>query len=294
MKTLVLGGCSIDTLIHVDEIKSVSDDMMLWANNVVESVGGTGAGKALCLDSLGHDVTWLTDLGKDDYGEKILNRFSKTNVNLIPLEVDKSTAHTNIMHSKGKRISIFTSTPSVKPKILNEINDLVNLTDVIFLNINDFCRDYIPLIKDKGKPIIVDIHDYDPPNPYHQDFIDIADILTVSGVYIDDHKLFLEEMIAKGKKIVIITKGNEGLIAMDKLGNIYELSGYNDFEYIDSNGAGDSFCAAFGTEYIKSNNIGESLKYATICGGIACTSYDLFNTDYNEKKIKEIKKRVDF
>ena len=40
MKALVLGGSSWDTLIHVDEINKLEDDMSLWANNVVETVGG--------------------------------------------------------------------------------------------------------------------------------------------------------------------------------------------------------------------------------------------------------------
>ena len=202
---------------------------------------GTGAGKALCLDALGSDVTFITDVANDENGAKILRYFDETTVNLIQVEVDKSTAHTNLMHSKGKRISVFTSVPTMEPKKPQNLDEIVKEADVVFLNINQFCRDYIPLIKKYKKLTVVDIHDYNPPNPYHQDFIEAADVLVASGIYIPNHQEFLEEMIQKGKKLVVVTKGSEGLVALDSDKNYYELSGYNDFEYVDSNGAGDSF-----------------------------------------------------
>ena len=294
MKILVIGGSSWDTLIHVDEIGSIQDDMSLWANNVVETVGGTGAGKALCLDALNYDVTLLTELAKDHNGKNIIDFFKKTSVKIEKIDSDKSTTHTNIMHSKGKRISVFTNVPTKRQDIYKSIDHLINGSEAVFLNISGFCREYIQVLRKHNKPVIVDIHDYNPPNPYHQDFIDVADIITASGVYIDNHIDFLEQMINQGKEVAVITKGSEGLIAMDKDRKIYKLPGYNEFDYVDSNGAGDSFCSAFAVKYLETGNVGESLKYGTICGGVACTSYELYNTDYTMEKIEKIKKRVDF
>lgn len=294
MKILVLGGCSWDTLIHVGEIHSLEDDMSLWADNVVETVGGTGAGKALCLDALGHDVTLVTKIGEDELGNKIKSYFDETGIKVINLSSKKSTAHTNLMHSKGKRITVFTSNVTMETKILPNISTLVEENDLVFLNINEFCREYIPYIVNKGKKIVVDIHDYNPPNPYHDDFIEVADIITASGVYIPNHNDFMDQMIKRGKEIVVITSGSEGLVAKDHKENTFKLQGYNDFKYVDSNGAGDSFCSGFATKYYETKNVGESLKYGTICGGVACTTYDLFNKEYDDIKIKNIKKRVDF
>ncbi len=293
MKSLVIGGSSIDTLIHVDELKHIKDDMSLFANDVVESIGGTGAGKSLCLDALGSKVTLITGLGKDTYGDKIIEYFDTTNIRFLPIETDKTTTHTNIMHDKGKRLSIFTSMPKKNPEIIPDIVDLVAESDVIFLNIDQWCKEYIPYIKNKGKKIIVDIHDYDPPNEYHQEFISIADILIGSIVNIVKPKEFMEKQIDLGKEVVVLTNGVNGLIAMDFNKVVYSLPGYTDIEYVDSNGAGDSFTAGFTYEYNNTGNIGESLKIGTICGAIACTSYDLFNRKYNIEDIKSIKKSME-
>ena len=290
MKALIIGGCSWDTLIKVGDIHSLEKDMSLWADNVVETVGGTGAGKALCLDTLGYDYTWITEIGNDIFGQKITQYLDLRKVQYLSMDVDKSTAHTNIMHSGGDRISVFTSSPTKESKPYHKIEEIIIESDLVYLNINQFCRQYIPLIKKHNKKVIVDLHDYNIGNPYHQDFIDIANVLTVSGVYITDQTSFLKQMIKNGKEIVIITNGNEGSIAMDSSGSIYKTPSYQQIEYVDSNGAGDSFCAIFGMEYYATKNIGKSLQLAAICGAMSCTTFDLFP---NEITIEDIKKRVE-
>jgi sugar/nucleoside kinase (ribokinase family) len=292
MKSLVIGTSSIDTLIHVGDINQIQEDMSLWADYVATTIGSTGAGKAFALDVLGTDITLITDLGNDSFKDVILDFFATTSIHLKVLQTDKSTAHTNIMHSNGKRISIFTSMPTTIPSIHPNIHTMIENTDVIFLNINEYCRNYIPIFKQYDKPILVDIHDYQEGNPYHQDFIEAADILVASGVNIPNHRQFLETYIKEGKEIVIITKGSEGLIAMDQYHNLYELPGYNEFDYVDSNGAGDAFTAGFMLEYFKTTNVLKALQFGTVCGGIACSSIELYHREYTEEKIRNILKNV--
>lgn len=294
MKSLVIGISSVDVLIHVPEIRELQDDLSLWATNVTTSIGSTGAGKALCLDVLGSSVTLLTDLANDQEGDRIRSFFATTNVTLHPLLTDKTLTHTNLMHSQGKRISITTSSPTIVPAIHPDIDRLIQENDVIFLNINQSCRDYIPVLKRYNKPILVDIHDYDEVNPYHQDFIDAGTIIVASGVNIKNHTTFMRNLIEAGKELVIVTRGSDGLWAMDSTFNEYSLAGYTAFEYVDSNGAGDSFCAGFMLEYHRTNDLLEALKFGTICGGLACTSYDLFHRKASKKMVQNLIKKVSF
>ena len=103
MKALVIGGSSWDTLLHVPDINVVNGDLTLWASKVIKTVGGTGAGKALALSALGADVTLVTPLGNDENRQKVLDFFKKTDINVIEVESNETTTHTNLMHSKGKR-----------------------------------------------------------------------------------------------------------------------------------------------------------------------------------------------
>lgn len=291
MKALVLGYSAWDTLIQVDEITELYDDMHLWANRLIESVGSTGAGKALALDVLGVEVTLITNIADDIDGQKISEFFKKTSINVIKVPTDVTVSHTNIMHGDGKRISVVTGNSNIVGGMIPEYEKHIKECDVVFLNINDYCRSFIPYIKKHDKKTFVDIHDYNPPNPYHQEFIDAADILVGSDVYIKDKREFLKDQISKGKELVVLTSGSKGLIALDHNNMFYNMDGYNDFEYVDSNGAGDSFCSGLMLKLFETNSYGKALNYGTICGGLACSSEHLFRLDIDRKYVDKIYKK---
>lgn len=288
MKSLVIGVSSYDTLIYIDYLPDNKSDYSTWSKRVSCNIGGTGAGKALALKTLGIDVTLATDLGEDYYGAKIFRFLDAKDLNLKVLKADRSTSHTNIMYNSGKRLSIFTSTPN-HVEFDPSLEFLISSSDIIFLNINDYCREYITLIKKHNKRTIVDIHDYDLGNPYHQEFIDIADILFVSGININDQEKFLKESI-KNKEIVIITNAEKGSIAIDKNNKIYHQKSYNVKDLVDTNGAGDSYSAGFVFKYLKTKSVEESLKFASICGALACESQELFNEKATEEYVESLMK----
>lgn len=288
MKILVIGVSSYDTLIYVDNLATQKEDAALWAKKVAYSIGGTGAGKALALSVLGAKTSLATDIGNDEVRDKILSFLRQEEIELTILKADKSTTHTNIMHGNGKRLSIFTSSPQNVEYNL-AVEELIASSDAIFLNINDYCRKYIPIIKKENKTIVVDIHDYTLGNEYHQEFIDAADILFASGVNIIEQEQFLNNYI-KGKELVIITNGDKGSIAIDKNNKIYHQESYNVKDLVDTNGAGDSYSAGFVFKYIKTESVEESLKFASICGALACESQDLYNPKATEEYVESIMK----
>jgi len=288
MKILVIGVSSFDTLIYVDNLVTQKEDAALWANKVAYSIGGTGAGKALALSVLGVKTNLATDIGNDEVRDKILSFLQQEEIELTILKADKSTTHTNIMHGNGKRLSIFTSFPQ-NVEYNPTVEELIASSDAVFLNINDYCRKYIPIIKKEKKTTIVDIHDYSLGNKYHQEFIDAADILFVSGVNIIEQEKFLNDYI-KGKELVIVTNGDKGSIAIDHNRKIYYQKPYSVKEVIDTNGAGDSFSAGLIFKYLKTKSIEESLKFASICGGLACSSQVLYNEKATEEYVELLMK----
>ena len=292
MNYLVIGVSSYDTLIYLDDFtKKISDDMSLWAKDIFKTIGGTGAGKAMALDALGENTLLVTELGQDKQRNLILDYYKKqTSIKYKVLDADKTTTHTNLMYGEGKRISIFTSASkhvSFDSKIEKDIKN----SDVVFLNINDYCRQYIPFIHEYKPLVVVDIHDYNVGNPYHKEFIDVADILFVSGVHIENERGFLMDHIV-GKKMVIITKGKKGSICIDENRTIYQQKAYQGFSYVDANGAGDTFSVAFISRYLKTIDIQDALKFASIAGAMACSSPLLYNPKASYKQIDSFMKET--
>ena len=113
-------------------------------------------------------------VGEDHHGEWVREYFARENV---PFVYDLSTLgterHVNLMDEAGKRISIISRSGGSPERVsYGRIEPLIAWSDYIALNIVDYCRAMIPLIKSHHKEIWCDIHDYDGRQPipprFHQ------------------------------------------------------------------------------------------------------------------------------
>lgn len=292
MDILNIGSVAYDTIIQVHDFNEFSNDLHLWAKESYFALGSTGAGKALCLDALGIDNTLITMIGEDEIGKKIRQKLSNLDTEIHIIDTDKSIAHTNFMYGEGGRISATTSFPTSEEGIDHEkYEPLIKKVDIVLLNINNFARGFIPIIKKHKKLILVDLHDYDGKNKHHQEFIEAADILVTSGVNIDNTETYLNNHIKCGKLLSVVTLGSKGYIAIDKDQKTYRGQIFNGLAFVDSNGAGDSFSAGFAVEYTKTKDISKALEFANLCGAVSCSSKQLFHPDYTYEDVKKLNKK---
>lgn len=283
-KVLILGGVSFDTIIHLNELPEPKPTTIHYSETH-ETVGSTGAGKAFCLSKLNLDVTLQGLMGEDLYGEKIKEECEKRNINyLYEIDPKGTERHTNLMDKYGRRISIYTNSSSFEPEVNYEaMEDYIKNSDYVVLNIINYCRNYIPIIKRNNKEIWTDLHDYDGNNPYHRDFLEAADYITMSSDCLEDYKKLMENIIAKGKKLVVCTHGKEGVSAFDAQGNWYELPIIEGFEMKDANGAGDNFFSGVLYGNSKGYNTLKCLQLGTITAGLCITSSELVYEPLTEK-----------
>ncbi len=289
MKVLVLGGASYDDIIHVDEFfEPVAKT--IFTSSSYSMAGSTGVGKALAMKKLGFDVDFHAVIGKDIYGEMITRELIEQGVRFFPHYTEETERHTNIMNKHGERISIFKSFAGNPVIDVSIYEDLIEKADIVVLNIIDYCRKFIPLLRKHKKPIYCDLHDYDIGNPHHQDFIDCADYLLLSSEKMPDYENFMSQMIDQGKRWIVVTHGSLGSSAMDKTHKLFELSG-SKIEIIDTNGAGDNFFAGFVYGMEKGNRILEALELGRISADACIQSEkitsDELNPDFLQKKMSE-------
>ena len=275
-KVLVLGGVSFDTIIHLNRLPEPKPTTIHYSETN-ETVGSTGAGKAFCLAKLNMDTTLQGLMGLDTYGEKIKCACRERNINyLYEIDPKGTERHTNLMDKQGRRISIYTNSSSFEPNVNYEaMEEYIKCSDYIVLNIINYCRNYIPLIKKYNKEIWTDLHDYDGKNPYHSDFMEAADYITMSSDCLEDYKTVMKELIGKGKKLVVCTHGKDGVSAIDAEGNWYDLPIINGYKMKDANGAGDNFFSGVLYGHSKGYPILKCLQLGTITAGLCITSPEL-------------------
>ncbi|XFA98958.1 carbohydrate kinase family protein [Candidatus Izemoplasma sp. B36] len=284
MKILVLGGASYDDIVHVDEFFEATSSTV-FTNKSYATPGSTGIGKSIALKKLGFDVTFQALIGDDYYGKMITNTMKKEGVKFHPHITDKTEKHINIMNKHGERITMFTQMPNELDIDVYKYEKLIKEADIVALNIKNYCRYYIPLLKKYNKPVFCDLHDYDGFNPHHQDFIINSDHIFFSTEKMKNYELFMNNMINKGKKLVIATKANDGAVALDKNGLVEIPS--NKIKIIDTNGAGDNFFAGFLYGYTHKHNLKDSLLMGRIAAESCIQSEKIVSDELSEAYLEE-------
>ena len=184
--------------------------------------------------------------------------------------------HVNLMDQRGQRISIYLCDGTFEPVFQREpIVQAIARADLVVLNIRNYCRHLIPDIQAHGKPIWVDIHDYDGRATYHHDFITAADYLFASSQSLPDHRSFMERMIASGKNLAVCTHGAGGATALTGDGQWIECPIVDAYPVVDTNGAGDAFFAGYLHGHCRGEPVRRCMELATLCAGLCVSSHEL-------------------
>jgi len=294
MNIFVIGGLCTDSVIRVNKLPEPKEQT-IFSKKFFESIGGTGAIKSLNLSRLGFKVTFHSQIGNDKYLNFYKKYFSKNRIKFIPhIEKSETEKHVNIVDDDGNRVSIYAIYSSFNPEInYSKIEKEIKKADIIALNIINYCRNIIPLAKKYNKPIWCDIHDYDGNNDYHKDFINAANVIFMCSSGMNNWKDFMISMIDQGKDFVVCTHGKNGVSAFNKNKEWITLPVIEEYSnnFVDSNGAGDSFFAGFLYGFCKGLKLKECLKYGTINGGLCVTTekpfYEKLSVDMIETEFKK-------
>jgi sugar/nucleoside kinase (ribokinase family) len=287
-RVLVLGGVSYNLMIYLDSFPAPAPQTVA-SHGFHETVGATGAGKALNLGRLGLDVTLHGLIGDDFYGGKIRAFLAQEPLTFVyDLDPAGTQRHVNLMDARGRRISIFLTSDSPQPEVDQaRLAALIAQSNYVALNIVNYCRFLIPLIRQAGKAIWCDIHDYDGQNPYHRDFIEAADYIFLSSDALADYRPFMRQLMAAGKKLVVCTHGADGSTALTPDGRWIETPAPDDYPRRDTNGAGDAFFAGFLYGFAQGAPVGRCLRLATIAGGLCVTSPELAWPDLSPTALEQ-------
>jgi sugar/nucleoside kinase (ribokinase family) len=204
VNAVVLGGMAWNTMIYVDRFPEPIAQTV-FASRMHQTIGGSGAGKALNLRSLGADVSLWALIGDDEPGINARAVLDYAGVRLLSeLDPKGTPQHINLMDAAGDRISIFANPRSLSTTVdPDPVQGVIDSADLIAVTIHDHCRAFLPLTAEADADTWIDIHDYDGRTPYHGEFIDAADLLFMSSVAMVDWMLFLEGRIALGTRAAV-------------------------------------------------------------------------------------------
>jgi len=283
MDVFVAGGCSWDAIVYLEEFPTTTETH--FARDFQETLGSSGSGKSLNLGRLGVDTQFHAMIGEDRFGEAIRDRLAAEPVTFeYDIDPKGTERHVNLMNDAGERISIFVVTPTQEPEIdYDRLEQWVAQADALVVSPVNYSRYLLPAAAEAGTPVWADIHAYDGEDEYHEDFVDAADYLFMSEEGMADPRQFMREQVDAGTELVVCTHGADGATAITEDG-WFEVPA-QEFEVVDTNGAGDAFFAGYLYGHRQGLAVETCLRLGTLCGGLAVESRDLAHSDLSTDRL---------
>lgn len=244
-RVLVLGGASWNRMIYAPDLPAGRSETIFDAS-YADCAGSTGIGKALTALALGHEVQLHCVLGADGYATQIRDFAKLRGLELIvDVDPDHPTPHhVNLMDAMGQRVSYLLENGSANPPVdRHRLAPLIAGADVVFASITGSTRPVLDLVEHAGAPVQVDLHDWDGANPWHRDFIAVADFLQVSQDNLSDPVNTCQHLLQGRAHDVVLTKAGQGAEVF--LSTERHAIPPRPAKLVDSNGAGDAFAVAY-------------------------------------------------
>ena len=283
-KISVLGIFVADISFSGNKIPVVGETILGDSYNI--GPGGKGCNQAIAISRLGGEVSFITKLGKDNYGDLALNTLKENNINTstITQSTNLQTGVAGIMLDKknGKNaINVIAGAPSTLT--ISEIDKHINTIkkSKIFLTQLEIPTEVtLHCLKAAKEFGLINILNPAPACKLSNDFFNLVDYFTpneieaefYTGVKINDEsdaKVSAKKLIDMGIKKVIITLGEKGLFYSDGKEEIY-LKATAD-KAVDTTGAGDAFNGGFSFALLKGKKIKECLEIANKVAGLSTT-----------------------
>jgi len=245
--------------------------------------GGKGGNQAVAASRLGANVSMLGRVGRDNFGDFLLDNLKANHVDTQLIQRDDaSTGTATIIVDTNGQNSIVLSAGA---------NGKVSSSDVEHASFSDFSllllQLEIPtptvlsaatLAKQNGVRVILNPA---PAKELLNELISLADYLIpnetelslLTGMKVNDipsTEKAAHTLLNKGAKNVIVTLGSKGAFIVNDETNTH-VETYK-VDVVDTTAAGDAFIGGFAS-MLDSSNLLDAVRYGCACGALATTKF---------------------
>ena len=249
-----------------------------------EIPGGKGGNQAVAIAKLGGDVTMFGCVGKDAYGEKLIDGLEENNIDTRYIKKGKkNTGIATIVVDDNADNTIIvvpgTNFEITKEDIEKNI-ELIKNTDIVLLQL-EIPLDVVEYILEKAKKYNkTTILNPAPADKLSNKIIKNVDYLVpnetelelLSGMKTSTEEEILEaskKMMDLGVKNLIVTMGKNGSLFVGKDKNF--KVGIHKVEAVDPTAAGDSFIGGVIRILAEGKDIKEAMEFGARVGAITVT-----------------------
>ena len=283
-RILVIGSINMDVVLRAEKFPAPGETVVGTDLSLIP--GGKGANQAVALSRLGASASLLGCVGKDPWGEELIEKLEENGVDTVNVTSDESLPTGNatiIVDSEGENriVLIAGANDALRPGLVDAALDAASSCDAILLQLEIPLRTVYHAISTgaaRGIPVILDAG---PPRAVPLEKLRGVTVLSpneseteaLTGIRPGDldsagkAAALLEE--STGANEVVLKLGERGALFKDN--GRYELVEAHQVEVVDTTAAGDSFTAALALEHSRGAGIAKAVRRALAAGALAVT-----------------------
>ena len=283
-RILVIGSINMDVVLRAEKFPAPGETVVGTDLSLIP--GGKGANQAVALSRLGASASLLGCVGKDPWGEELIEKLEENGVDTVNVTSDESLPTGNatiIVDSEGENriVLIAGANDALRPGLVDAALDAESSCDAILLQLEIPLRTVYHAISTgaaRGIPVILDAG---PPRAVPLEKLRGVTVLSpneseteaLTGIRPGDldsagkAAALLEE--STGANEVVLKLGERGALFKDN--GRYELVEAHQVEVVDTTAAGDSFTAALALELSRGTEIAKAVRRALAAGALAVT-----------------------
>ncbi len=283
-RILVIGSINMEVVLRAEKFPAPGETVVGTDLSLIP--GGKGANQAVALSRLGASASLLGCVGKDPWGEELIEKLEENGVDTVNVTSDESLPTGNatiIVDSEGENriVLIAGANDALRPGLVDAALDAESSCDAILLQLEIPLRTVYHAISTgaaRGIPVILDAG---PPRAVPLEKLRGVTVLSpneseteaLTGIRPGDldsagkAAALLEE--STGANEVVLKLGERGALFKDN--GRYELAEAHQVEVVDTTAAGDSFTAALALEHSRGTGIAKAVRRALAAGALAVT-----------------------
>lgn len=280
---VVLGSCNTDMVVKANRLPVPGETVL--GGTFYMNPGGKGANQAIAASRSGADVTFISKIGYDLFGLQALEIYKSDKINTEFIFTDqKSLLGVALISvdSFGENSIIVApgASRSLSPEDIDKAEEKIKEADIFLMQLE------VPIPTAKyaaamafkyGKKVILNPA---PASTLSDSFLKYVHTILpnrieaemLSGIKVTDLESARRAATAIGEKgieSVVFTLGKDGAYVKEK--DTYTMIPGREVETVDTTGAGDVFCGAFGVYLAEGHSLTESVEFANAAAALAVT-----------------------